>query len=222
MISLSEDNLRKAAALHAQTSLQLGSLKNHKKTLKFICSEWLKPLLEADGFLVKSDFSFRVQNSIAHFIETTISPFSSALELSFGFDLGFCYGDFHPERLDKTRLLVEGMPIISRPIGALYGDVTWSYSISIDTDPKLLGKQLAADFEAIVLPWFRQLNSLEAIVRFLEQEDANNNNHRNKILLAMILTKAGRREEAAAFFRLSEGSQEQIVMLAKRYRILLN
>lgn len=220
--SVDAGSLRRAAAEQARVGLATGSVSDLRQQLAAILAGSLRPLLKSAGFQVNATFSYRTVGAVTHFVELTYSRFNTAVELGFDFNLGASFGDFSAGRITRQRLVTDGFPAIIRPIGTLWNRTGLSYALRPDSDPDLLGQRLLNDFSEHALPWFRTLDSVDALVAFFDREDAAQGRRSNALLTAVLLARAGRAADARRYLRMAEAPPETIARTAAAYGIPLD
>lgn len=218
-VRIDAEGLRRAALAQVRTALATTSVADLRKQLAAILADSLHPLLRSAGFQVGTKFSYRTGGAITHFVELTFSRFNTAVELGFDFNVGACFGDFDGGRMTRQRLISDGFPAIVRPIGALWNQTGPLYALRPGSDPELLRQRLLNDFSAHALPWFRALDSVDALVGFLDREDAARGGHINALFAAVLLARSGRADEARRYLRMAEGPPEAVARMAAIYGI---
>jgi hypothetical protein len=211
--------LRRAAALRVGSQLVSSSVTDLRRRLGTILAVTIHPLLKAAGFRVTTPLSYRIGDTVTHFVEPTYSRFNTAIELGFDFNLGACFGDFPGGKITRQRLITDGFPAIVRPIGTLWNRSGFSYAFRPDTDADALGQRLLHDFAEYVLPWFRGLDSAEAMVTFLDREDVAKGGHANAEFAAVLLARMGKVDDARRCFRMADGLPAATARMAERYGV---
>jgi hypothetical protein len=221
-IRVAPEVLRRAAVERVREQLATHTARDLEQRLRAILADSLDPLMASAGFRGTASFCHRVGCPVTHFVELIHSRFNTAVEIGFNFNLGACLGDLSAGRITKQRLIADGFPAIIRPIGALWGEPGAAYALRPDTNPDDVAQRIVNDFATQALPWLHTLDTVDALVAFLDHEDAARGGHANALFAGMLLARSGRTGQARVYFRMAEGPPEAIARMAESVGIRLD